>query len=89
MTMGEYQKDLKHYEELEKTLTEKYNACRKLKQYLKNTDATIEKINKTGKGTLSVNADVLKSLYTTVYSQSRGGEQKWKGHLLLKLKTLN
>lgn len=76
MTMEEYKEGLEYYGKLEKTFTKKHDACRKLKQYLKNVDAAIEKINKTHKGTLSVSKDVLKDLYTTVYSNPKEGEQQ-------------
>ena len=76
MTMEEYKKGLKYYGELEKTFTKKYNACRKLKQYLKNVDAAIEKINKINKVKFLVTKDDLEKLYKTVYPDPKEGEQQ-------------
>ena len=89
MTMEEYKDGLKYYGELEKTFTTKHDACRKLKQQLKNIDAAIEKINNINKTTLSIDPSNLIALYATVYSDPKEGEQQWKDHLLLKPKTLN
>ena len=65
--MEDYTKGLENYKEIEKSLTKRYNACRKLKQYLKGLDAEIEKKKKTKKASAFQIDKSLKELYNTIY----------------------
>lgn len=65
--MEEYKENLEIYKEREKSLTERYNACRKLKRYLKGLDAAIEKKKKTNKASAFQIDTSLQELYKTIY----------------------
>lgn len=62
-----YKENIELYKEREKSLLERYNACRKLKQYLKGLDAAIEKRKKTNKASAFQINDSLQELYKTIY----------------------
>lgn len=62
-----YEEAIQFYQESEEYWTKRYNACRKLKQYLKGLDAAIEKRKKTNKASAFQIDDSLQELYKTIY----------------------
>ena len=62
-----YKEAIQFYQESEEYWTKRYNACRKLKQYLKGLDAAIEKRKKTNKASAFQIDGSLQELYKTIY----------------------